>query len=249
MAYKAYAITAGHSAKVVGAGSKYGQEHIEARKVADKVAAIIKANGGIVARCDGDTATIGTGVWTEAVREVDAFADKYGDSNTLALSIHFNSFNGSAQGTECLAFDSLKTQAAKYSAAIAKASGLEDRGHKSGSWVGWVQETDPYAYLVEVCFIDNASDMKIYKDKFNEICYAIASVAMGKTIKPGASAPAPSKPKPTAPSKPAPNPDNDLYRVLVDGKQIGAYRSDKNVLEQVEKALKADKKKIQLERV
>lgn len=248
MAYKAYAITAGHSAKVPGAGSKYGQEHIEARKVADKVAAIIKANGGIVARCDGDTATTGTGVWTEAVREVDAFGNKYGDSNTLALSIHFNaSAKHDGRGTECLAFDSLKEQSAKYAAAISAASGLKNRGHKPGSWVGWVNATDPYAYLVEVCFIDNAEDMKIYKAKFDEICYAIASVAMGKTIKPGAAKP--TAPKPTAPKPSKPNPDNDLYRVLVDGKQVGAYRSDKNVLEQVAKALKADKKKIELQRV
>lgn len=245
MAYKAYAITAGHSAKVVGAGSKYGQEHVEARKVADKVASIIKVNGGLVARCDGDTATTASGVWLEAVREVDAFGNKYGDSNTLALSIHFNAFNGKAEGTECLAFASLKEQAAKYSAAIAKASGLKDRGHKDGSWVGWVQETDPYAYLVEVCFIDNENDMAKYKENFDAICYAIASVAMGKTLKSESAKPEPSKPKPT-PAKPA---ADDMYRVKVDGKQVGAYRSDANVLDQLAKALKGDKKKIEVERV
>lgn len=249
MAYKAYAITAGHSAKVVGAGSKYGQEHIEARKVADKVAAIIKANGGVVARCDGDTATTAQGVWLEAVREVDAFGDKHGDGNTLALSIHFNASNGQGNGTECLAFPSLKAQAAKYSAAIAKVSGLKDRGHKDGSWVGWVNTTDPYAYLVEVCFIDNEGDIEKYKKNFDAICYAIASVAMGKTIK-ADNQPLAVKPKPTpTPSKPKPAPADDMYRVKVDGKQVGAYRSDKNVLEQVEKALKGDKKKIEVERV
>lgn len=243
MTYKAYAITAGHSAKVVGAGSKYGQEHIEARKVADKVASIIKANGGVVARCDGDTATTATGVWLEAVREVDAFGNKHGDGNTLALSIHFNAFNGKAEGTECLAFSSLKEEAAKYSAAVAKAGGFTNRGHKDGSWVGWVQETDPYAYLIEVCFIDNESDMEKYKKNFDTICYAIASVAMSKTIKPASTKQLASKP---APSKPT---TDDMYRVKVDGKQVGAYASDKNVLEQVEKALKDDKKKIEVERV
>jgi len=53
------------------------------------------------------------------------------------------------------------------------------------------------------------------------------------------------KPKP-APAKPA---ADDMYRVKIDGKQVGAYGSDKNVLEQVEKALKGDKKKIEVERV
>ncbi|WP_051590546.1 peptidoglycan recognition protein family protein [Exiguobacterium antarcticum] len=53
------------------------------------------------------------------------------------------------------------------------------------------------------------------------------------------------KPKP-APAKPI---ADDIYRVKIDGKQVGAYGSDKNVLEQVEKALKGDKKKIEVERV
>ena len=53
------------------------------------------------------------------------------------------------------------------------------------------------------------------------------------------------KPKPVAP----PEPKDDVYRVKIDGKQVGAYASDKNVLAQVEKALKADKKRIEVERV
>ena len=54
------------------------------------------------------------------------------------------------------------------------------------------------------------------------------------------------KPKPVAPS---PSSKDDMYRVKVDGKQVGAYANDKNVLEQVDKALKADKKRIEVERV
>ena len=53
------------------------------------------------------------------------------------------------------------------------------------------------------------------------------------------------KPKPIAPSEPK----DDMYRVKVDGKQVGAYANDKNVLAQVDKALKADKKRIEVERV
>lgn len=53
------------------------------------------------------------------------------------------------------------------------------------------------------------------------------------------------KPKPVAP----PEPKDDMYRVKVDGKQVGAYANDKNVLAQVDKALKADKKRIEVERV
>lgn len=54
------------------------------------------------------------------------------------------------------------------------------------------------------------------------------------------------KPKPVVPS---PSSKDDMYRVKVDGKQVGAYANDKNVLAQVDKALKADKKRIEVERV
>ena len=66
-----------------------------------------------------------------------------------------------------------------------------------------------------------------------------------KDAKAPAKAEAAPKPKP-APEKPK---ADDMYRVKIDGKQVGAYASDKNVLEQVEKALKGDKKKIEVERV
>lgn len=60
-------------------------------------------------------------------------------------------------------------------------------------------------------------------------------------------------PKPVAPKpkpvEPSPSSKDDMYRVKVDGKQVGAYANDKNVLEQVDKALKADKKRIEVERV
>lgn len=54
--------------------------------------------------------------------------------------------------------------------------------------------------------------------------------------------------KPPVTDKPASSKD-DMYRVKVDGKQVGAFASDKNVLDAVEKALKADKKKVEVERV
>lgn len=60
-------------------------------------------------------------------------------------------------------------------------------------------------------------------------------------------------PKPVAPKPkqvaPSPSSKDDMYRVKVDGKQVGAYANDKNVLAQVDKALKADKKRIEVERV
>ena len=60
--------------------------------------------------------------------------------------------------------------------------------------------------------------------------------------------PAPAPPKPPIVSKPTGSRLN-VYRVKVDGKQVGAYGNPKNALEEVEKAIKAGKKNVELERV
>jgi N-acetylmuramoyl-L-alanine amidase len=63
--------------------------------------------------------------------------------------------------------------------------------------------------------------------------------------------PKPAAPKPVAP-KPTAKPEAakvDVYRVKVDGEQVGAYGNPKNALEEAEKAIKDGKKKVELERV
>lgn len=65
------------------------------------------------------------------------------------------------------------------------------------------------------------------------------------------------KPAPKPVPKPAPKPTpapakpkaSDVYRVIVDGKQVGAYGEDANVTEQVEKALKGKAKDIRIQKV
>ncbi|MGE7919809.1 hypothetical protein ACQKM9_12775 [Viridibacillus sp. NPDC093762] len=37
------------------------------------------------------------------------------------------------------------------------------------------QQTSKSAILIEICFVDSAANAKIYSDKFEEICQAIAS--------------------------------------------------------------------------
>ena len=97
----------------------------------------------------------------------DAFS-KYG----LVVEIHFNSYNGSAHGCECLYRPArMRALAAKVSKAIAE-EGFFDRGAK--------QRTDlmnmntcyrsgvPYI-LIETCFIDNKNDMARYAKSIYEV--------------------------------------------------------------------------------
>lgn len=80
-----------------------------------------------------------------------------------------------------------------------------------------------------------------------------ASIGSAKNLMTYKAHPKPIAPKPTKPAaKPKPNIDTSkvsVYRVKVDGKQVGAYGNPKNALDEVEKALKAGKKNVVLERV
>lgn len=83
----------------------------------------------------------------------------------LIVEIHFNSFNGSAHGTEVLYKPAkLKALAAKVSAAIASV-GFLDRGAKQRTDLANMNRAaklgTPYI-LIETCFIDNSGDMKTY---------------------------------------------------------------------------------------
>ena len=97
----------------------------------------------------------------------DSFS-KYG----LVVEIHFNSYNGSAHGCECLYRPArMRNLAAKVSKAISE-EGFFDRGAK--------QRTDlmnmntcyrngvPYI-LIETCFIDNKADMARYAKSIYEV--------------------------------------------------------------------------------
>lgn len=96
-----------------------------------------------------------------------------------ALSIHFNAFNGTATGTECL-YKNAVGKASELSKRVANVLGIKDRGAK--------QRTDLYMMdidfdaLIEVCFHDNKGDLEIYNNKKNEVATVIAEVINGGSI-------------------------------------------------------------------
>lgn len=96
----------------------------------------------------------------------------------LIVEVHFNSFNGSAHGTECLYKPSgMKTLATKVSAAIASV-GFLDRGAKQRTDLANMNRAAklgvPYI-LIETCFIDNSADMKIYQQNLYTIWDKVAA--------------------------------------------------------------------------
>jgi len=126
-----------------------------------------------------------------------------------------------------------------------------------GTWSDFheCRETNMPALLTENGFMTNAEDFKrIFKNE-GEYYQRLAEVHV-KTICEylGVTYKAPAKAPEKAPEKPAVTPNKpvsktQIHRVIVDGKQVGAYGNDANVVEAVEKALKAGAKKVEVEKV
>lgn len=99
-------------------------------------------------------------------------------SYNLIIEVHFNDYNGSAHGTEVLYKpNGTKALAAKISSAIASV-GFFDRGAKRRTDLANMNKCArmgiPYV-LIETCFIDNSSDMKLYKEKIYTVWDKVAS--------------------------------------------------------------------------
>jgi N-acetylmuramoyl-L-alanine amidase len=90
-------------------------------------------------------------------------------TQTPVISLHFNAFNGQATGTEVIYGPRAnKNRAAELSALIANTLHLKDRGAKLPSQtahgrIGVLSTKMTEAYLLEICFIDNAYDIGQYQ--------------------------------------------------------------------------------------
>ncbi|MTJ12470.1 cell wall hydrolase [Anabaena sp. UHCC 0187] len=115
----------------------------------------------------------------------------------IFVSIHFNAFNGKANGTEVFAIsDAGKKVAQKVLDEIVKL-GFFNRGVKSGSHLYVLRRTNMPGILVEGCFIDSAKDMQIYDGE--AMANAIVAGLTGKI------ATTPVNPTPNVPVTPVPN--------------------------------------------
>jgi N-acetylmuramoyl-L-alanine amidase len=97
------------------------------------------------------------------------------------VSVHFNAYDGSAHGTECL-YVTQEQLARNVADAIAEAGGFTNRGPKYRSDLYFLNNTHEKAILIETCFCDNTSDSNLYNENFSAICAAIASAISGQEI-------------------------------------------------------------------
>ena len=99
-------------------------------------------------------------------------------SKQLDLSFHLNA--GGGTGVEVFYYsDNAKSVASDISAALAGALGIKNRGAKQNKELYFLRHTKATAILVEVCFIDNASDVRALVNKRTAAMTAVAEVLIG----------------------------------------------------------------------
>ncbi|MFI3214438.1 MAG: N-acetylmuramoyl-L-alanine amidase [Eubacteriales bacterium] len=144
----------------------------------------------------------------------------------LDVSIHFNAFNGTANGTETLVYSdtsSSKSYAQKINDAIV-AIGHKDRGVKSRSDLYVLRNTKAPALLVECCFCDSAVDIGMYdyKTMASAIVKGITGMVVEDTVT--------ENEDDIKDDIPATTTVTELYRV-----QVGAYGVKENAAAILEK--------------
>jgi N-acetylmuramoyl-L-alanine amidase len=185
-------ISSGHGLKIRGAKGVLDEVN-EARRVVDRVAALLRTAGVGVTVFHENTAT---SVSANLNNIVAAHNRAKRDRD---VSVHFNAFKTTSNpmGTECLH----KTQqalAAKVSKAMANAGRFIDRGAKRRTDLSVLNRFAKPALLLEVCFVDSSADAALYQQNFEAICRGIAeSIADVKL---------PGQPPPVEPPAPPPEP-------------------------------------------
>ncbi|MEX3625816.1 N-acetylmuramoyl-L-alanine amidase [Viridibacillus arvi] len=210
---KQFVISSGHSLKVRGAADILDEVN-EARKVVNRVHTILTTEyNGEGSKFHDDTSKTQN-------QNLNTIVDYHNSKERdLDASIHLNAATktNDPRGVECLYYDA-KALSVKVSAAISEASGLKDRGAKERKELYFLNATRETAILIEVCFVDSKADTKIYNDKFEEICQAIASVIAAELGY--------KKKEVTTVSKPASKPPTTNTEVYYK-KGVGAYRIKK----------------------
>ncbi|WP_353929972.1 N-acetylmuramoyl-L-alanine amidase [Okeanomitos corallinicola TIOX110] len=135
-------------------GIKY--EDTLTMEVGNKVISKLKSLGHTAISCTPSSArsvsqSLGRRCDTANRNRVDVF-----------VSIHFNAFNGRANGTEIFAMSDAGRKIAQPVLNEIIKLGFFNRGVKNGSHLYVVRNTNMPGILVECCFIDSAKDMQIY---------------------------------------------------------------------------------------
>jgi len=187
--YNCIAISSGHGLHVRGARDIL-DEVTEARKVTNRVAEILRSTGVRVNVFHDDISRNQHDNVNGIVRHHN------GQERELDVSVHFNAVGGGTRdagiGVETLyrtGNEETRLLAGRVSAGIADASSLILRhlwrdisGTVPRTDLGFLNNTNRPAILLEVCFVNSRTDARLYNEFFEGICVGIAEAISGRAL-------------------------------------------------------------------
>lgn len=254
----------GHGEGDCGAVGNGRQEHTEAKRFNDKVCEYLKPTGLSIHRSNGKNN------FKNCQLVGNTYRYKFG------FTTHLNaSASSAATGSEILVQSQEKYIELEQSILkrICSLTGLANRGLKSkdyntdntvqrkpGSTANfskdWYKELRDARNqgiclsILELCFITNINDMKLFDKYFNDIAFIVADEIAkycDKSISKPSSSPTSSNT--SSDVKPPTEASDALYRVFVDGNKVGSYGKIENILNQVKVAVDKKAKNIRIEKV
>ena len=160
------------------------KESTEARVIKDNVIQYLRKAGHTAYDCTCNNGTSQNDVLKKIVDKCNS------NEVDLDVSIHFNSGandkkgNGKSTGVEVLvysekskAYDEAKRVCEKLSSL-----GFKNRGVKVNDDLYVLRKTNASALLIEVCFVDDADDVDLYKENIDNIAKFIAEALINETI-------------------------------------------------------------------
>lgn len=147
-------INAGHTKTGVGTGANgHLNESKETRKIAYEVMKLLADTNHIVIPAVYDASSNNL---------KDAVAAANNNNADLFVSIHLNA--GGGTGCEAFTWKGEKVKAAVKCCHNLQALGFKNRGVKNGSDLYVIKNTKCTAILIEVCFVDNQADARLFKN-------------------------------------------------------------------------------------
>lgn len=184
-------------------GGAYGiiNETTENRKIVDEIKRIDNSFLDVTINYETDADT-------ELINKVSK-VNELCNSNVVDCysDIHFNAFNGSAKGVECVilgynsglyaseeSYNKNYAKAKKVCDSISKAIGIFNRGVKTSNEFYVLTKPNCHSIIIEVCFLDNEEDMSKYN--LEKVSRAIVEGLKGTVVENIPSPPIKEEPKP-----------------------------------------------------
>ncbi len=174
-------VHAGHNknGKIACGASDYIDESKEARIICKKVIKLLKKNGIKAKNCTVNNGTSQSDVLRKICQKCNSLRRQ------LDISIHFNASvhspeDGKTKGVEVLLYtnDGIKADIAKRICNRISNIGFTNRGIKVRKDLAFLKNTTASAILVEICFVDDWDDARLYKKSKDAVAQAIAGAVL-----------------------------------------------------------------------